>query len=119
MVTVSVAGDKAVFEVEGWHKFWSLKSRLEIPLEHIKAVHADPARSVGWFAAGIKKVGTDVPNIFMAGTFYQHGGLVFWDVRHPENTIIVDLEDEKYKQLIIEVEHPAAVVGLLTDAISK
>ena len=42
MVDVSVDGEKAVFEVEGLDKLWCLRSRLEIPLAHIKGVRADP-----------------------------------------------------------------------------
>jgi hypothetical protein len=29
-------------------------------------------------------MGTDLPGLFAAGTFFYHGELVFWDVRHPE-----------------------------------
>ena len=41
MVTVTVEGDKAHFEVEGTHRLWALRSRLEIPLEHISRVYAE------------------------------------------------------------------------------
>ena len=50
----------------------------------------------------------------VAGTFYYHGELVFWDVRHPEQTVIVSLAHERYKKLIIQVADPASVVTLLT-----
>ena len=54
--------------------------------------------------------GTDIPNLFRAGTFYVQGDWVFWDVRHPEQAIIIDLADERYAQLIVEVEDPQAAV---------
>jgi hypothetical protein len=102
MVTIKIEGDKAIFEVQGWDKLWSLRSRLEIPLAHIKRARIDPAPAMGWFQ-GLKLAGTDVPNIFRAGTFYQQGELVFWDVHEPKNTIVIDLDHERYKKLIIEV----------------
>ncbi|MGE5819502.1 MAG: hypothetical protein ACM37Z_15885 [Deltaproteobacteria bacterium] len=102
MVTIKIDGDKAIFEVQGWDKLWSLRSRLEIPLSHIKGARIDPAPAMGWFQ-GLKLAGTDVPNIFRAGTFYQQGELVFWDVHEPKNTIVIDLDHERYKKLIIEV----------------
>lgn len=117
MVQINVVGDKAVFEVEGWDKLWSFKSRLEIPLAHIKGAHHDPEPAMGWFQ-GLKLLGTDIPNIFKAGTFYQDGGRVFWDVRHPENTIVVELDHEHFSKLIIEVADPVAAVSLLQSAIS-
>jgi hypothetical protein len=54
-----------------------------------------------------------VPGLFAAGTFYYHGELVFWDVRHLERTVIVSLDHERYKKLIIEVADPQSMVALL------
>jgi hypothetical protein len=118
MVEVKVSGDRAVFEVEGLHKLWSLRSRLEIPLEHIRGVRADPAPAMGWFD-GLKVAGTGLPHLFRAGTFYQQGDFVFWDVRRPEKAVVVELEDEHFSKLIVEVEDPAATVSLLEGALSK
>ena len=117
MIEISVEKDKMVFEVIGWDKLWSLKSRLEIPLDHITGVAADPNPAMGWLQ-GLKLAGANFPNLFRAGTFFQEGGLIFWDVRSPENTIVVNLEHEHYKKLIIEVTNPAAAVRLIQKAIS-
>jgi hypothetical protein len=38
---------------------------------------------------------------------------VFWDVSEPVNTIIVSLDHERYKKLIVEVSDPEAVVQRL------
>jgi hypothetical protein len=116
VIEISVAGDKAIFEVEGWDKLWSLRSRLEIPLAHIRGVHVDPEPAMGWFD-GLKLAGTAIPHIFRAGTFYQEGGFVFWDVSDPDKTIVIELEHEHFDKLIIEVADPAAAVSLLTKSI--
>ncbi len=116
MVNISIDGDKAAFEVQGWDKVWSLRSRLEIPLSHIKGAHIDPGPAMGWFQ-GLKLAGTDLPNIFRAGTFYQQGELVFWDVHNPEKTIVIELEHERYKKLIIEVEDPEQEVKKISTSI--
>jgi hypothetical protein len=118
MVEISFSADKVVFEVEGWHKLWSLRSRLEIPLEHIKDVRADPAPAMGWFD-GFKVAGAAIPHVLRAGTFYQEGDFVFWDVTHPEKTVVVELEDEHFAKLICEVDDPEAAVRLLQGALSK
>jgi hypothetical protein len=115
MIEVTIESDKAIFEVQGWDQLWSLRSRLEIPLTHINGAHIDPDPPMGWFD-GVKLGGTGIPNIFKAGTFYQDGGLVFWDVHHQEKTIVVELNHERYQKLIIEVEDPAATVKLLNGA---
>ncbi len=112
MVRISLEGDNFVFEVEGLHKLWSLRSRLEIPRRHVLNARRDPfafQESKGWRAAG-----TDIPGLFAAGTFRLHGERIFWDVRNPDNAVVVELRDESYKELVIEVEDPDAAVALLS-----
>ena len=116
MVNITIERDRVIFEVEGWDKLWSLRSRLEIPLEHIGGAHLDPEPAMGWFQ-GLKLGGTDIPNIFRAGTFYQQGGFVFWDVHNPENTIVIELVHELYNKLIIEVADPVAAVRQVNEAV--
>ena len=105
MVNIKIDSGRVIFEVQGWDKLWSLRSRLEIPLVHINSARVDPNPAMGWFQ-GLRLLGTELPNIFRAGTFYQHGELVFWDVHDPKNTIVIELQHERYKKLIIEVENP-------------
>jgi hypothetical protein len=115
VVDVSISGDRAIFEIEGMHKLWSLRSRLEIPLAHITDVEHEPDQVGRWWH-GWKVAGTDLPGLFAAGTFYYQGELVFWDVRDTARTIIVSLADERFKKLIIEVADPQEAVTLLRTA---
>ena len=109
MVEISIVEDTLHLEVQGWDKLWALKSRLTIPLSHVRGVRADADVARGWWH-GIRAPGTQLPGVITAGTFYQQGKRVFWDVHQPENTIVLDLEDERYDQLIVEVVDPAGVV---------
>ncbi len=115
MVHFSIDGDRAVFTVEGIDKLWSLRSRLEIPLAHIVSVDSNHDQVGRWWH-GVKLVGTGVPGVFAAGTFYYHGELVFWDVREPANTIIVSLDHERFKKLIVEVADPEATIAQIRAA---
>ena len=117
MVSVSIHRDRAHFEVEGWDKLWALKSSLEIPLAHIRSARVDPEPARGWWH-GLRFPGTQVPGVLTAGTFYQSEGAVFFDVHDPERTIVIELEDERYKRLVIEVERPMETVQMLLAAIA-
>ncbi|TMQ51175.1 MAG: hypothetical protein E6K73_06545 [Candidatus Eisenbacteria bacterium] len=57
-------------------------------------------------------------NVFRAGTFYQAGGWVFWDVLRPENCIVVELHDEHFKRLVVEVADPAESLRLVQQALA-
>lgn len=117
MVEVSIVGDHVHFEVEGLDKFWAFKSHLDIPLQHIRAARIDPAAAKGLWH-GVRLPGTQVPGVVLAGSFFQSGGWVFYDVHHPEHTVIVELEHEHYNYLAIEVSDPQAVLSKLQSAIA-
>ena len=117
MVRVSIEKDRVRFEVAGWDKLWAFKSSLEIPLAHIRAVRVDPEPARGWWH-GLRLPGTQIPGVLTAGTFYQADGAVFYDVRDPERTIVLDLEHEHYRRLVIEVEDPDGTVDTLRAAIA-
>ena len=118
MVTLSIDDNVATFEVEGADKLWALKSRLEIPLAHIRGARIDSEIAHGWWH-GLRAPGTSVPGIITAGTFYQHGKRVFWDVHDPSRVIVVALADERYDELVIEVADPAATVATIAAAIDR
>src|ERR1700722_9079999 len=96
------------------------QSSLEIPLVPITGVRADSEVARGWWH-GVRMPGTSVPGVITAGTFYQDGKRVFWDVHHPEKTIVIDLHDERFNETLFEtldnqqnfpLTRPAAPSGL-------
>lgn len=115
MVDLSIAEGKLVLHVEGVDKIFALKSSLEIPLQHIARIRADPEVARGWFH-GLKMPGTNIPGVITAGTFYQHGQRVFWDVHDPEKTVVIELHDERYNELIVQVADPQAAVEMVRGA---
>jgi hypothetical protein len=116
MVDLSIAEGKLTLHVRGADKLWAFKSSLEIPLVHIAGVRADPEIARGWYH-GIRLLGTNVPGVITAGTFFQDGKRVFWDVHHPEKTIVIDLHDERCTELVVEVADPDTAVRLIQTAL--
>jgi len=117
MVNISIHGDRIHLDVEGIDRLWSLRSHLEFPLSHIRSVRIDPAAARGWWH-GIRLMGSNIPGILTAGTFYQQGGIVFYDVHDPERTIVLELDHERYNRLIVEVEEPEKARTLIERALS-
>jgi len=118
MVRVSIKGSRIHLDVEGIDKMWALRSVLEFPLSHIHSVRVDPAAARGWWH-GLKLWGSNIPGVLTAGTFYQQGGVVFYDVHDPERTIVLDLDHEYYDQLIVEVEDPEKECERIQKAIAQ
>jgi hypothetical protein len=115
VVDLSIAEGRLTLHIRGTDKLWAFKSSLEIPLLHIAGVRADPEAARGWWH-GIRMPGTNVPGVITAGTFYQDGKRVFWDVHDPGKTIVIDLHDDRYNQLIVEVADPEGAVRLIQSA---
>jgi len=101
-------------EVQGWDKLWSMTSRLEIPLEHV--IDVRPADDQ---VEGIRAPGTHVAGVISAGTFVQEGSSVFWDVHDLAKAITLDLRDERYSKLVIEVADPTATIDAVKQALFR
>lgn len=117
MVRITIEGDRIRFEVLGWSKLWAFASELDFPLAHVRSVRQDAGPALGW-CHGLRFPGTDIPGVVTAGTFHQEDGAVFYDVSDPERTIVVELEHEDYRRLVVEVRHPEAAVAMMQRAIA-
>jgi hypothetical protein len=69
--------------------------------------------------SGIRAPGTHVPGVITAGTFYQEGERVFWDVHDPESTVVIQLKDERYVRLVIEVDDPPATAAAIRGVLGQ
>lgn len=112
MVMIEKNNGNFIFEIKGMHKVWALKSQLIIPIEHVIAAYPN-TRSLLWL--GIRFPGTQIPGIITAGTFLAFEGNIFCDVSNKDNAVMIELKDEKYTKLIIEVENPNDALVLLTN----
>lgn len=117
MATISVQGQDLVVEMNGLDKLWSLKSKLTIPLAHVRGATIDPG--ILGEPKGIRAPGTHLPGVITAGTFHQDGEKVFWAVRDALKAVVVELADEHYTRLVVEVDDPRAVVAMVEQATSR
>lgn len=105
---IKIKNRNAVFELKGVDKILALKSRLIIPLSHIKSVST---RKVNWrlFPKQLKIVGTGLPPFIKAGTFWdKKQGWLFYKMNDTNKVITVELKNERYKKIIFEVEDKEA-----------
>ena len=118
MTEVELTLDALVVHVQGMDQLWALKSRLKIPLAHVVDAEVDPEVARGW-QKGIRASDTHMPGVITAGTFYQEGERVFWDVHDPEKTVVIHLKDERYARLVIEVDEPPATAAAIQSALGE
>ncbi|CAL9460362.1 hypothetical protein SUDANB176_02629 [Streptomyces sp. enrichment culture] len=120
MALISIDRDRALMTVEfrGLDKLWALKSRLEIPLAHVRGATHDPGMARE--PKGIRVGGTHFPGVITAGRFRRDGERLFWDVKDPDKAVVVELADaEAYDRLVVEVDDPRATVALVEQSIAR
>ena len=111
MSKIHVEGDELIVEIEGLDKLWALKSRLVIPLANVRGATADPG--ILKESKGLRTPGAHVPGVITAGTFRLDGERVFWDVHDAAKALVIELADERYARLVVQVADPRATVALI------
>ncbi len=114
MAKIEIANGTLSIVMEGMDKVWALKSRLELPLEHVTGVAYDPALASRW-PRGLKLPGSFIPGVITAGSYWKPGhgeedGWSFWDVHSAEQAIVISTMHEHYKQVVVGVDDPEAAV---------
>ncbi|GAA0522053.1 hypothetical protein Ade02nite_63570 [Paractinoplanes deccanensis] len=117
MATVEIEGDDLVVRVEGLDKLWALKSSLTIPLHNVRGATNDPG--IVGEPKGVRTAGTHMPGVVVAGSFRREGERVFWDVRDPAKAVVIELADESYARLVVQVDDPRATVELVERAVTR
>jgi hypothetical protein len=62
--------------------------------------------------------GVRFPGIITVGTYHRGGDLVFWDIRDRNKGVVIDLRDEKYQRLVVEVDDPPTAVKTIQQALA-
>jgi hypothetical protein len=115
MAAVTVGARALTVEFRGIHRFWTLRRRLNVPLEHIVDARAD--RSLAASSPGWRLLGAELPGVVVAGRFISNGERAFWDLRNPDKAVVIELRDERYARLVLEVDDPDAVVAAVHRAL--
>jgi hypothetical protein len=117
MTDISIEGDRLVAVIHGLDCLWTCRRRIVVPLAHVKNARVDPhlEEEGPWLGAGRTDALLDYA--VAAGPMMVHGRHEFWDVHHPERAVSIDLEDEPFSRLVLEVEDPAAVIDAVNAAV--
>ena len=117
MVDITLRDGTAVFEPRGWHRIWTLRRRVEVPLPAIRLVRrAPPDVASGWWH-GWRLPGTQVPGVIIAGSFRLEASWTFWDVRGSgKSAIEVRLAGHRYDRIVVDVADPDGEVKRLREA---
>lgn len=115
MVSLHIDGQKLELEVQGWHKLWAFKRKIDVPLDAIVDVRRKPGAIRGWWK-GLRVPGTHLPGVIVAGTYFKDGQREFWDVGRGDEAIVIELAGHRYDRLVVDVEDPDQTVERIRQA---
>ncbi len=108
--------DQLLVRPVGLVRLWALSKGHECPVTNITDVGVSPRKGL---AKGWRVPGTHLPGVMTAGTFRSHGEKDLWMVGRAKEVLVIELHDQPYRHLIIEVEDPHAAVEALRAAMNR
>lgn len=112
MVVITEAGGQVVFRLKGWHIIWAMKKKIVVQKNNIVKAYAfteHPSK-----VSGVRMPGTYLPGVITAGTYLTSSGKQFWDVCKTEKSIVVELTNEKYTKIVVQVADVVTALQILS-----
>ena len=110
MVQITKKQNLFIIDVLGFHKLWTLKHQLRIPVADVVNVYQNQQELEQF--KGIR-FGTYIPFLITVGTYAWKGKRNFWDVTNKKNTLIIELKNNSYSKLYLDVQNPTETINLL------
>ena len=121
MVRIDIQPHELIITFPGVNWLLAMRSRLIIPLMHIVDVRPHPpeARFDDTIVEGNRGIGTYIPGKIAVGSVYTRDGDAFYAVRDPDRAIAIDLRDEPFARIVVELEteEPEVWAGRLARAV--
>ncbi|HAX62463.1 MAG TPA: hypothetical protein DCX95_07950 [Elusimicrobia bacterium] len=103
-------------KLKGLETLWSLRKQVEVGLENVQNVIVGPAPKGYW----LRIPGTSIPGIIKAGTYYGRKDgkwkKAFFYIRKGAKVLTIQLKNEKFDILVLEVETPEILAEKIKSA---
>ncbi len=115
-VAIDVGAGALAVRFTGWDVVWAFRRGVRVPLHHVSGAHVG-ARAEELRTLSLRLGGTYVPRVIAAGLYRSKGGgRQLWSVRRSVEVLVVDLRDERWDRLVLEVPDPAAAAATIEAA---
>lgn len=118
MARVVLKEDKVEIRLSLGEEVLALRGPFAVPYGHIVRVSHEPVPDA-WFR-GIR-LGTNLPGVLVAGTFLTGEGTVFCDFHDRSRCLTLELADEHYRRIVVEVDRdqdPATLAEAIAERLA-
>lgn len=105
--------DHLVVRLTGWDRLWALSAGVDVPLRSVVAARPMSRRDARTLASGLRLPGTSLPGVIQAGSYRSLSGQGWslWSVRRAGTVLVIDLQNQPYRHLVLEVDDPVAMAA--------
>lgn len=117
---VDLTDDSLEVRLSGGAGVLALKSQLSVPLEHVTDARVQAAGDARSERPHLRAPGAHVPGLITAGSYGSGDARQFWYAKRAgegDELLVVDLKDESYSRIVLEVADPAADAKRISGAI--
>jgi hypothetical protein len=117
MAAVGVSpDDELLVRPVGLVRLWALSKGIDCPVTSISDVGVSERKALPrkW-----RTLGTHLPGVMTAGRFRSHGDNDLWMVGRAKEVLVIELHDQPFRHIIVEVEDPHAAVEALRAAMNR
>ena len=115
MNAVTLTATDLLVEPQGLDRLWSLTSKIEVPLAHVRGATIDPGAVRE--PKGTRGPGLGLPGRW-CGTFHRDGEKIFYNVHAGDDAVVIELNDEDYTRFVLTVDHPRELVDAINAAVT-
>lgn len=119
MAHIELEPDGIAVRMSPLDEILALHGSLHIPYSHIRAAAHEPVPEAWW--RGIR-IGTNVPGLKVAGTFFTDEGAIFYDFHDPNRCLTVELDHDRYRRVVVQVDKdqdPAVLATGITARLAR
>ncbi|MGC8537906.1 MAG: hypothetical protein ACP5MZ_02895 [Candidatus Micrarchaeia archaeon] len=116
MVAIGFKDSGIEIDLQGIEKFIAIKSKLFIPYEHIESVNDNADEVKRYLRVGGTAIGYS-HSLF--GRFTTNEGLGFFVVRDKKKAFAINLVNEPYKVIVLELDNNEDAISKLRERIKS
>ena len=117
-MTLELTETDLIVKMRGVSGVLALTSRIDVPITHVLRAGVTTATDAKTESPLLKTRGTRVPGLVQVGSYGSGDERQFWYVAHAEQVLFVDLNDESYRRLVLELDGASEVADRINAAIA-
>jgi hypothetical protein len=117
MPVLELTKDELVVHLRAWEALASVHRSIRVPLANVRGATED--EGFRGRELGLRAPGTGLPGVLHAGTFYKDGDRQFVFIGPHTHPVVIELENEKWRRIVLGVEDARQAAADVSRAIAR